>query len=267
MTIKIPDNLKNELKNFDILDGQTIDVGGDTKILAESWGQKIEIFHIPTDTTIVFKAFLNDYSDQFQCDWQSEDVYGRMDPIVQYQGTKRNISLDWTVPAFSREEAKLNQRKCDVLFRLLYPLYDNKTGVSNAMTISTAPLFKLRFGNLIVDNSTSTLGSPGGLGSAKESGLIGTISGFTYNPDLEQGIIFDKGGPDSAIGPSGVGLMFPKNLKLAMEYTVLHSHRPGEKPFYQGTEASSFGSSGGGLSEADIDQIIEDYQRRKMGIF
>ena len=61
--------------------------------------------------------------------------------------------------------------------------------------------------------------------------------------------------------------MFPKNLKLAMEYTVLHSHRPGEKPFYQGTEASSFGSSGGGLSEADIDQIIEDYQRRKMGIF
>ena len=40
------------------------------------------------------------------------------------------------------------------------------------------------------------------------------------------------------------------------------------KPFYQGTEASSFGSSGGGgLSEADIDGIIEDYQRRKMGIF
>lgn len=265
MSIKIPENLKTELRSFDILDGQKIKIGDSTKILAERWGQKIEIFHIPTSTTIVFKAFLDGYSDQFQCDWQSEDVYGRMDPIMQYQGTKRNISLDWSVPAFSREEAKLNQRKCDVLFRLLYPLYDTSTGVSNAMTVSTAPLFKLRFGNLIVDASKSTSGA-GGLASAKESGLIGTISGFTYSPDLEQGIIFDKGGEDSAGGPSGVGMMFPKNLKLAMEYTVLHSHRPGEKPFYQGTEFSSQSPERGPyMSESDIDEVIEAWQRKQLG--
>lgn len=238
-SIHIPENLKKELGSLDILDGEKINIGDATLNLAENWGQKIEFYHIPTDTTIVFKAFINDYSDQFQSDWQSEDVYGRMDPIVQYQGTKRNISLDWKLPAFSREEAKLNQRKCDTLFRMLYPLYDKTTGISNAMTISTAPLFKLRFGNLIVDASKSAKNSSSSdAGSAKESGLIGTISGFTYKPDFDEGIIFDKGGSDSAHGPSGIGMMFPKSLSLSMEYTVLHAHRPGSLPFYDGSEAS-----------------------------
>ena len=131
------------------------------------------------------------------------------------------------------------------------------------MTISTAPIFRLRFGNLIVD---SDRGSGGGLGSAKNSGLIGTISGFTYSPDLEQGIIFDKGGQGSAAGPSGVGMMFPKSLKLSMEYTVLHSHRPGEKPFYQGTEESSFGGSSGagGSNNPEMDEA-RGARRRSMG--
>ncbi len=225
-----------ELAGFTIIDGERIPHDPNQLALADKWGQVIEIWHVPTDITIKFYAFINDYSDQFESDWQSEDVYGRMDPIMQFQGTKRTISLDWAVPSFSRLEARLNQRKCDVLFRLLYPMYDKQ--VSNAMTISTSPLFKLRFGNLIVDNSIAPGdGSGGGLGSAKETGLIGVISGFTYAPDFDQGMIAEKGDEVASMGlGSSTGLLFPKALKLSCEYTVLHANRPGTVALYGGTK-------------------------------
>ena len=239
MSYEFPDNLKNELAGYDILDGQKIKHDDSHNVLTGEFGQEIQIYHIPTDTTIKFKAFLNDYSDQFQSEWQNESVYGRMDPIVQFQGTTRVISLDWTLPAFSREEAKLNQRKCDTLFRMLYPMYE-AGNPNNALAITTAPLFRVLFGNLIVDSNASSI-SMGShdVGSAREQGLVGTISGFTYAPDLDQGIIFDRNAPQSGGGPTGRGLMFPKASKLSMEYTVLHTYRPATKPFYIGANGAS----------------------------
>ena len=99
MSYTFPDSLKTELSSFDILDGQKIEQDDSQLVLAEEYLQQIQIYHIPTDTTIKFKAFLNDYSDQFQSEWQNEQAYGRMDPIVQFQGTSRVISLDWTLPS------------------------------------------------------------------------------------------------------------------------------------------------------------------------
>ena len=131
MTIKIPENLKTELKSFDILDGQKIKIGDSTKILAERWGQKIEIFHIPTSTTIVFKAFLDGYSDQFQCDWQSEDVYGRMDPIATFQNTTRSISVSFDVIAPNRSQGKENLENCNKLAKFLYPGMYTQSGNSS----------------------------------------------------------------------------------------------------------------------------------------
>ena len=243
MSYTFPDSLKTELSSFDILDGQKIEQDDSQLVLAEEYLQQIQIYHIPTDTTIKFKAFLNDYSDQFQSEWQNEQAYGRMDPIVQFQGTSRVISLDWTLPSFSREEAKLNQRKCDTLFRMLYPMYE-AAGMNNALSITTAPLFRVLFGNLIIDSSVAspTMGSHD-IGTAREQGLVGTISGFTYAPDLDQGMHNDKNVADSGHGPVGLGLMFPKATKLSMEYTVLHTYRPGKLPFYVGANGTSFPES------------------------
>ena len=52
----------------------------------------IDFFHIPTGKCVSFKGFLTQFDDNFQSDWTSENVYGRMDPIMTYQQTVRSIS-------------------------------------------------------------------------------------------------------------------------------------------------------------------------------
>ena len=60
--------------------------------LANHRGQFLEIYHIPSGQSIKFKAYINDFQDKYDSEWNSTEVYGRMDPIQQYQGTKRNMS-------------------------------------------------------------------------------------------------------------------------------------------------------------------------------
>ena len=148
--------------------------------LATHRGQQIEIYHVPSGQSIVFKAYIDDFQDKYDSDWHSTDVYGRMDPIHQYQGTKSYFSrLDCTFVLCA--EAKHNHDKCSLLFSMLYPNYNTGGGgiPSSATQISTAPIFKVKFGNLIQD---PTFGEAGG--SVEETGLVGAISGFTYAPNI-----------------------------------------------------------------------------------
>ena len=179
--------------------------------LAQQRGQHLEIYHIPSGQSIKFKAYINDFQDKYDSTWNSADVYGRMDPIQQYQGTKRVISLDWTIPSYSIAEAKFNHDKCGLLFSMLYPNYNvDGSGRSSATQISTAPIFKIKFGNLIQDPSATDDG-----GAVEDTGLVGAISGFTYAPNVEAGFIDNINQP---------GTLYPKEVKLAMDYTVMHTH-------------------------------------------
>ena len=149
--------------------------------LANALGQIIDIYHIPSQQNISFKAFLTAFTDQYSSDWSSEDVLGRMDPIQTFKGTKRTISLGWDVPAASFSEARTNLKKASLLVSMLYPEYES--GGGGATTMSSPPLFKLKFMNLIQDSSQPSAPR----GDARTTGLLGTISGFTYEPDLEAG--------------------------------------------------------------------------------
>ena len=108
-----------------------------------------------------------------------------------------------------------------MLLSMLYPDYEKMDG--GASRIKTSPLFKLRFMNLI-QNVTSP-----GL-SAKDGGLLGKVSGFTYEPDLEQGFFDSFRLHDEAIEVhfaihNDVGeTIIPQTIKLACEFTVLHQH-------------------------------------------
>ena len=215
--------------------------------LAIKRGQFLEIYHIPSGESVVFKAYIDDFQDKYDSTWNDADVYGRMDPIRQFAGTKRVISLDWIVPSYSVAEAKFNHKKCSLLFSMLYPNYDIEGDVSSATQISTAPVFKVKFGNLIQDPS-----SPGG--DVEDSGLVGAISGFTYAPNVEAGFVDDIS--------EGYGALFPKEVKLSMEYTVFHTHGLGwdgaekrEKGFPYGDLASSSDPQETGTPENMIEAI------------
>ena len=207
----------------------------------------IDLQHLPSAGSdegggnVTFKAFLTQFEDQFSSDWSVEQVFGRMDPIRSFRGTQRIISLGFDVLASSEDEAKHNLKECSRFLSMLYPSYGeavmqplpgapapepgssaevvatNQIGASvndspmspnNAATILGAPLFRLKFANLIQSAKSS-----GGANSSINTGLIGTIDGLTYSPDIEQGF-FDV----------GVGELYPQAIKLSFSFMVAHDH-------------------------------------------
>ena len=173
-------------------------------------GYEIKIYHVPSGGTVKFKAWITSFSDSYQSNWNTEDVYGRMDPISTFQNTRRTISLSWDVVAADEEEAESNLGKCEKLFKMLYPSYE---GGGNASNITQAPLFKIKFGNLITGAKNAA-----GAGDAIDSGLLGTLGGFEYSPDFESGFF-----------TPGIGMMYPQNISLNAEFQVLHNFELGWK--------------------------------------
>ena len=74
---------------------------------------------------IHFLAFMQEMSQNFSLSYDSEEVYGRNDPIMSYRNTKRSMSLSWNVPSTDLYDAKLNRLKTRMLIRMLYPRYEN----------------------------------------------------------------------------------------------------------------------------------------------
>jgi hypothetical protein len=207
----------------------------------------LDFYHVPSGFAVAFKGMINSFSDQYQSEWNTETVYGRMDPISAFQGTARTISIEWDVVAGTVMEAKLNMAKCETLMSMLYPSY--AVG-EKANTINASPLFKFKFGNFAHDAGAGyeAMGA-----RAKDAGLTGFIGGFTFEPDFESGII-DGPTPrpnEHAASPSGLplsdghshpisdgtghdsfepGEFYPQKLTLSAEFTVLHTHDMGWKP-------------------------------------
>jgi len=178
----------------------------------------LKIKHLPSDgEELKFKAMITVFEDQYTSEWNTENVFGRMDPIRNFKGTSRNITLGWDVVAADLTEAKANMDNCSTLLAMLYPSYeatggslDNKIATkpakeakqlqkNNAALIKAAPLFQLKFANLIADAKTG-------------EGLIGSIEGLVYAPDLEQDF-FSEGNN-----------LFPQTIKLSFQFTVAHTH-------------------------------------------
>ena len=164
-------------------------------------GQVITITYVPNGEKVAFKAFIRSFSDKFSTNYNSEEVYGRMDPVQLYKGTQRSISIAIDIPSESVEEAKENLKKCSALAQMQYPIYGTSSPeLTSAGSIQAAPFFKIKFGNLIQN--------------ARNGGaLAGTMSGFTYEPDTEMGFYVENGSQ-----------LFPKVVSISIEFTPQHEH-------------------------------------------
>lgn len=200
--------------------------------LASSKRMTINFEHVLTGNQVFFPAFLTQFSDAWSSDWEDTPVYGRMDDIRTFRRTRRVISLAWSVVAASEDEAAHNLEACSRLISMLYPTYAGES----ASTISGGPLFKLKFANLISDPTKSGWGA-----SVTEAGLVGTISGITYEPELE--------GQNFFIVEDG---LLAKQVNLSCEFAVLHTKPVGwrEQSFRQ--EMYPYGVGGHGINEEDI---------------
>jgi hypothetical protein len=189
------------------------------------------ITHVPTGFKVEFPAFLDMFSDAFTQQWNSEDVYGRMDPIATFINTRRAISLAWNVPAQSYYDAQSNLQKVNTLMSFMYPLYANHRS-TGATAINQAPLLRIKFGNLVEDAQTG-------------DGLLGYVNGFTFDPDLTQGMFYQEG---TGRGNSSIGAQYyPKTFRLNAELNVLHEHSLG---YTRGSDGKSFVYAGAGITDA-----------------
>jgi hypothetical protein len=134
---------------------------------ANSRGAFIEFVHVPTGKSVFFKSFLENISDNWKSDWNHETVFGRSDPISTFQATSRSITVAWAIPSSDETEGKRNLAKVSLLVSMLYPTYELNYG---ANTISSSPLMRVKFANLIQDVSTGL-------------GLVCAIDGFNLQPE------------------------------------------------------------------------------------
>ena len=95
---------------------------------------------------VFFKAFITAFNETYTPNFNSTEVFGRTDPIQQYKNTTRNITLAWKLPAASESEAYENLGRAQSLIQMLYPTYLN---VDSALTLSQAPLVRLKVMNLV----------------------------------------------------------------------------------------------------------------------
>ena len=181
---------------------------GNANTYASNTGAKIEIRstmdvqyrdknnNIKTYKPLVsFLAFVTSFNDSFTSNWNTENVYGRQDPIGTFQGTTRVISLNFDVVAFSEDDAKDNLKKINTLTNMLYPTYNAIEGQSNALSLSKAPLVEMKFANLIQENSGF---------------LLGWISSFSANPVIDMGMF------------SRDGKLYPKVHNASLTFNPQH---------------------------------------------
>ncbi len=198
-----------------LLGGQVsaVDVGPNA---LDSSGFMLEFYHVPTKTTSKFSGYLTSFDDKYEANWNQEDVFGRMDPLQIYQGTKRVISIAWDVPSSGEKQAKKNFLEAMNLIKMLYPRYEARSGAEISTTMTSAPLFKVKFANLITNMKSAVAGGKDGKATAATSGLLGVIPSLSYTPDFNSGFFSD-----------GNGFIYPQTIKMNAQIHVLHTHALG----------------------------------------
>lgn len=175
------------------------------KNYAKNSGAKIKINSaMQAGMSVEFLAFVSSFNDSFTSQWNTENVYGRQDPIGTFQATTRVITLGFDIVAFSREDAKNNMKNVNTLTNMLYPTYSQITKESNALSLSKAPLVEIQYANLIQED-----GGP----------LLGWISSFSANPVVDMGM-FTEGGESEK-------KLFPKVYNASLTFNPQHKKQLG----------------------------------------
>ena len=180
----------------------------------------VSFLHLPSQKSIFFKAFISQFTENYNSDWASEHVYGRSDAIHMFKSTTRNISLGIKIPAASAGEAYENLGKVQGLTQFLYPTYAK---VDQAQTISQSPLVRLKIMNLIrkapsatgdVDTETFNYDNYNST-SDPTRGLLGIIKTLNVDHHLAD---------DSGVVEKQANTVLPKLITININFDVIHEH-------------------------------------------
>jgi len=100
--------------------------------------------HVATGHSVSFPAAIQDFSDTHTPDTNEQTFTSQMDPMIQQDGTARNISFSFVIGNSSVDEARYNQQSVNLLLQMMYPRYDygDKTAVGSYIEISGLSFLK-----------------------------------------------------------------------------------------------------------------------------
>jgi hypothetical protein len=143
-------------------------------------------------TFMHFRAFLDNFSDSYNANWNPINYLGRGESFYTYNGFTRTISLGWTVAAQSKEELMPMYRKLNYLASNLTPDYTGKgymTGNLVQLTVGGYLYEQVGFINSLTYDIPAE--SPWEIGindegnydsTTKEMPHILKVTGFSFTP-------------------------------------------------------------------------------------
>lgn len=240
--------------------------------LANIKKQIIKIKHMASGEEVRFQAFDLSLQDTYSINYNSTNVYGRMDPISTYTGTRRNGSLSFGIPANSLDEAQENLLRVQKLVQMQYPVYENlyPNGQISATTIKAPPLLRIKVMNLARDvssipDSKNSFFSPAGFERGDGKGYVVALSNLGVQNFTNEQEGFQDPRP---------GVIFSNYIKINMSFVVLHTHPLGyiEKCNAAGEEKIAFrqpnfpygldNNEAKGLKDCDVDTPSSDTPKK-----
>tara|TARA_Y100001963_G_C6766397_1_gene442516 strand:+ start:79 stop:930 length:852 start_codon:yes stop_codon:yes gene_type:complete len=235
-------------------------------------GFVVSFYHMISGKSVRFKAFITTLNETYSPDYASETVFGRADPIHTYKNTTRNISLAFKVPAASTGEAYENLAKAQTLIQMLYPAY---TDVNNALTVSQAPLMRLKVMNLIrksqdygTNTNQITTNTPQNLYDSYSSednvelGLLGVIQNVTVQHNIES--------EDVGVLEKSNNTVLPKLIEINLDFKPLHEHSIGwtegnsfSHPAFP-YDALEYGNPGSPMDTAPSQETLDDTNQAEL---
>lgn len=141
---------------------------------------------------IIFRAFIDSFSDGYSAEWSAQKYMGRGEPLYQYGGFDRQINLAFTVAAQSKSELMAQYKKLNYLASNLAPYYSDEGYMSGNLVELTMggwcyelPGFIKSLTLDIPQESTWEIGidDNGGFDSTvKEMPHMVKVSGFSFTP-------------------------------------------------------------------------------------
>ena len=183
--------------------------------MANNQNATLKILHIATGLKVEIQKYLfTEFSDTIDTQYNSVQTFGRMDPIMNYQGATRKIALGIKRNEQSATSRTTSHQFISRLQKMQYPVYELG---ENALTIQRPPIVAVKLGNLIRDGN----GGP----------LICAMNGFAFTPSVgftpEDSPYIRFGGASSTIATGSGGSLSFKEYSFRFDFTALHQSPAG----------------------------------------
>jgi hypothetical protein len=171
-------------------------------------------------TTGVGTYGLTEYSDNYTSNYTTTNTFGRMDPIVSYSNTGREVTFGMLFEGGIGEgaapggNADIGMEFAKKIAQFQYPVYEGLNGsVPNALLIERPPLLFVHAGNLLSSQSTKNNGY-----------ALCLLKSFAYTPTIG---FTPLTAPYVQADFRGNKVINFQSITVRFSLTVLHTQGPG----------------------------------------